>query len=88
MITRHYKKRPVEITATRWDGTLENADDIALWVGDKALAYTALDGTPSLIIYTLEGDMRAKEGDWIIRGVAGEFYPCDHAIFQATYDIV
>jgi hypothetical protein len=39
-----------------------------------------------LIIPTLEGDMRADLGDWIIRGVKGEFYPCKPDIFAATYD--
>ena len=42
----------------------------------------------SLIIPTLEGEMEARDGDWIIRGVAGEFYPCKPDIFAATYDAV
>lgn len=41
-----------------------------------------------LVIHTLEGDMRADLRDWIIRGVAGEFYPCKPDIFAATYDAV
>ena len=40
----------------------------------------------SLVIRTLEGDMRAKPGDWIIRGIQGEFYPCKPGIFAATYE--
>ena len=40
----------------------------------------------SLLIATLEGVMHAREGDWIIRGVRGEFYPCKDNIFQATYE--
>lgn len=39
-------------------------------------------------IWTLEGTMRAGIGDWIIRGVAGEFYPCKNHIFEATYEAV
>lgn len=39
-----------------------------------------------LVIHTLEGDMTAQEGDWIIKGVKGEFYPCKPDIFEATYD--
>lgn len=41
-----------------------------------------------LVIPTLEGDHRADRGDWIIRGVKGEFYPCKPDIFEATYDVV
>lgn len=40
----------------------------------------------SMIIATLEGDMRVSPGDWVIRGVQGEFYPCKPDIFAATYD--
>ena len=43
-------------------------------------------GTGELLIATLEGVMRASIGDWIIRGVAGEFYPCKDSIFTATYE--
>lgn len=43
-------------------------------------------GTGELLIATLEGVMRAGIGDWIIRGVAGEFYPCKESIFTATYE--
>lgn len=39
-----------------------------------------------LLIHTLEGDMEAMPGDWIIRGVKGELYPCKPDIFEATYD--
>src|SRR5438105_4286987 len=41
-----------------------------------------------LVIHTLEGDMTAQEGDWIIKGVKGEFYPCKPDIFAATYEPV
>ena len=41
---------------------------------------------PYMRIKTLEGVMTASPGDWIIRGVKGEFYPCKHDIFEATYD--
>jgi hypothetical protein len=41
-----------------------------------------------LIIATLEGEMVARRGDWIIRGVQGEFYPCKPDIFEATYELV
>lgn len=46
------------------------------------------DGPFGITIRTLEGDMTASPGDWIIRGVQGEFYPCKPDIFEATYEPV
>ena len=46
------------------------------------------DGGPGLMIPTLEGLHRANPGDWIIKGVQGELYPCKPDIFDATYDLV
>lgn len=46
------------------------------------------NGAPKLIIKTLEGDMLALRGDWIIKGVNGEFYPCKPDIFEKTYEQV
>ena len=46
------------------------------------------DGPEPLVIHTLEGDMTAMPGDWIITGIAGEQYPCKPDIFQATYEPV
>lgn len=46
------------------------------------------DAPPYLAIDTLEGTMRADVGDWVIRGVQGEFYPCKPDIFEATYVVV
>ena len=43
-------------------------------------------GVDALLIPTLEGTMRADVGDWIIRGVQGEFYPCKPEIFKETYE--
>lgn len=79
-----YRKRPVEIEAVRWDGT--NASEIELWAGE---AYeTWLPSTEQIEIRTLEGPLTASKGDWIIRGVKGEFYPCKPDIFVATYDAI
>lgn len=56
------------------------------------LGFQKLDGSPAgngyieLTIPTLEGDMIARHGDWIIRGIKGEFYPCKPDIFAATYE--
>ena len=45
-------------------------------------------GSPCLLVPTLEGVMRANIGDWLIRGVQGEVYPCRPDIFEATYECV
>jgi hypothetical protein len=79
---RKYRKKPVEVEAIRFDGTNQAA--IAAWMG-----IVNYDPNARLIhIATLEGVMAAQPGDWIIRGVEGEFYPCKPAIFQATYEEV
>lgn len=76
-------KKPVEVQALLWDGF--NYDEVRRFVGDKC----CLNGSyrePDLIIHTLEGDHHASVGDWIIRGVKGEFYPCKPDIFEQTYE--
>lgn len=97
-----YRKRPVVIEAIRFTGGAENATPIIDWIlagGGTARWHEPLDewtsedgtlGHPAspehLAIDTLEGTMRADVGDWIIRGVQGEFYPCKPDIFEATYE--
>ena len=57
--------------------------------GAGAGAGAAVGGEPEIkAIETLEGTMWAQPGDWIIKGVQGEFYPCKPDIFEATYEIV
>lgn len=79
-----FKKKPVVIEAIRFDG--ENYEEVAKFT----LGGVAIPMAPAhtLLIKTIEGDMLARAGDWIIRGVAGEFYPCKPKIFEATYEPV
>lgn len=80
---RTVRKRPVEVQAVLWTG--DNINTIWDWAGaDKVYGPTEKNPT-SLIISTLEGDMLALLGDWIVRGVFGEFYPCKPDVFDATY---
>ena len=79
-----FRKRPVVIEAVRWDGT--NLSEIAALGGAREYEQDFLGD--DLVINTLEGDMRASKGDWIIRGVKGELYPCKPDIFAATYEPV
>lgn len=95
-----FRKKPVEINAMLWDGTANGATPIIDWVlgGNSNATYRCVDpngceghgevGTHVLRIETLEGPITASPGDWIIRGVAGEFYPCKPDIFEATYEPV
>lgn len=84
-----WRKKPVVIQAVRYDGSNETTilDWISYFGGDATADH---DGDPGkgwhLEIRTLEGVMRADIGDWIIRGVRGEFYPCKPDIFEATYE--
>lgn len=94
-----FRKKPVEIEAMRFDrGT---ATAVHWWIEHNTQGVfdptadelpgsgVAIDpATGFLLIATLEGVMQAKLGDWIIRGVAGEFYPCKPDIFEATYEAV
>ena len=95
-----YRKRPVTIEARQLGGDMANDHDIYLWIEgcvgsfdplgeeipDSGVSIDPFDG--SLMIATLEGVMRAHRGDWIICGVAGEFYPCRDDIFRDTYERV
>lgn len=74
-----FRKQPVEVEAVRWTG--ENGAELREW-SDGAVVC----GTLWAIVKTLEGEMRGDLGDWIIRGVKGEFYPCKPDIFEATYE--
>lgn len=88
-----FKKKPVVIEAIQWTG--ENLKEIIgltglhpsaeKWTWEEYEKVVADDG---LKIFTLEGDHMAIVGDMIIKGVAGEFYPCKIGIFNDTYDFV
>ncbi|MEJ8416965.1 hypothetical protein WKE44_25115 [Klebsiella pneumoniae] len=76
-----FRKKPVVIDAVQYSGS--NALEIHRFT-DGSARYV----DRRLLIPTLEGDHEATKGDWIIRGVAGEFYPCKPDIFEATYEAV
>ena len=79
-----FRKKPVVIEAMQFDGTIESANEIQLLIDGRQ---TSIEGWNGIVeIKTLEGTMRADPGDWIIRGVKGEFYPCKPDVFAATYE--
>jgi hypothetical protein len=96
-----YRKKPVEIEAERvpvyeeWESTtayLDRCLELADWCGGVShMMINEEDGhgIPNHIaIETLEGTMQARPGDFIIKGVSDEFYPCKPHIFEATYERV
>ncbi len=78
-----YRKKPVVIEAVRFTGDNINAIWEAFGAGE---VYGPVEDDRSAYIDTAEGRMEARPGDWIIRGVAGELYPCKPGIFAATYE--
>lgn len=84
-MTNQYRKKPIVIEAVQYDG--DNEFDIKDWAqGVITSPFTYGKNPPNLEIKTLEGTMIANVGDWIIKGVKGEFYPCKPDIFEATYE--
>ena len=85
-----FRKKPVVVEAVQWDG-LGFSADMPMWLQEARVdgrVFRDPPGSYCLAIMTLEGKMSASEGDWIIRGVAGELYPCKPDIFEATYEAV
>lgn len=87
---RKYRKRPVEVDAIQFDGTVDTAEAMQSlgYVSDWYFLFGNLDDPVVLVIDTLEGQMEARESDWIVRGVKGEYYPVKADIFQMTYEEV
>lgn len=77
-----YRKKPIVIQAVQFDGS--NEAEVRAFMGVFSPLLTRIPN--ALIIGTLEGQMRADPGDWVIKGVKSEFYPCKDDIFRATYD--
>jgi hypothetical protein len=88
---KKYRKRPVVIEAIQWTGN--NLKDIIAFTGLHPSAkrwtweeYESVVAKDGLLIFTKEGPLKACLGDFIIKGVKGEFYPCDREIFLMTYE--
>lgn len=87
-----FRKKPVEIEARQVPDPEHSPEDhkqlweIALWCGGEVVD-DAVDGR-CILINTLEGQMKAVSGAYVIKGVKGEFYPCAADIFAQTYDLV
>lgn len=88
-MVRYFRKKSVIIEAVQFKeidaGEDINLDEVGYFLKDTDSSY---NGSDTIIIHTLEGDMQAKIGDWIIKGIKGEFYPCKSDIFEETYEEV
>lgn len=77
----YYIKKPIPVEAIQWTG--DNFDDIHDFIIGQPIVITTFN---ELVISTLEGEMKAPIGSWIIRGPLGEYYPCRKDVFEKTYD--
>ena len=80
-----YRKKPVVIDACQFDGNIRSIDDFPISEVGK-FKVSSENGQYYLIIPTLEGDLKAVAGDWIIKGVKGEYYPCKPDVFNMSYE--
>lgn len=97
-MVKKYRKKPVEVEAVRWDGSASSTSKIVHWIlaNSGEASYVCSDpflceerggeSPHSISIRTLEGTMTVSFGDYVIRGVQGEFYPCKPDIFEQTYE--
>lgn len=92
-MSNRFRKRPVVIEAMRLRAYTQGLTDGDIWRwmrdGGATFVMDQMDPGPAFMrIDTLEGEMTAQVGDWIIKGVQGEFYPCKPDIFAMTYEPV
>lgn len=86
-----FRKRPIEIEARQYDGSPASARELINWTrNSKTKCYMDVnaDGERQLSINTLQGALWISTNDWVIKGVANEFYPCKPDIFARTYERV
>ena len=90
-----FRKRPVVVDAIEWRGdNLREVIDFTGWHPSASNKWTWAEYEMIIVpekglkIFTLEGSHMASVGDWIIKGVKGEFYPCKPDVFEATYEEV
>jgi hypothetical protein len=89
MVVEKYRKKPIVVEAIQWTG--KNLKEVIKFLNDcnckrEVRIEDDDDGHIKLSIVTLEGVMKANYGDYIIKGIKGEFYPCRKDIFEETYE--
>jgi hypothetical protein len=86
-----YRKKPVVVEAMQWDGSGRGLVDLEMWaygLTQKKGYIFIRSGKSKIKIKTLEGRLDLSPGDFVIRGIEGEFYPCKDSIFRSTYEPV
>lgn len=87
MKSKRYKKKPVIIEALQWNGN--NFKEIKDFTNKSFPTKRIIkQSDDTLLIHTLEGDMKVDKNDFIIKGIQGEFYPCKPDIFRKTYESI
>ena len=87
-MVKKYKKKPVIIEAIQYHVAETNKAEIMTFMGASEYSEDFLGDDPGIDIKTLEGTMHCSPGDYVIKGVQGEFYPCKPDIFKQTYEEV
>ena len=83
---KQYRKKPVVIDAIQWDGTEDMAIEISSHDDFEGMLDFKTGNFDGFYIETLEGRMKVSKGDYVIKGLFGEFYPCKPDIFELSYD--
>lgn len=81
---KKYRKKPIDVDAIQWTG--ENIDEMCLFLGSNNLTIERSPTKNHLSFWTSQGMALAKKGDYIIKEIDGEFYPCKKDIFAKTYE--
>ena len=88
MSVKKYVKKPIIIEAMVFEDTVDCLSELSDFMNNQIVQVSYTEPEPKLLIETLEGTMSANEGDYIIKGISGEFYPCKPDIFHKTYEEV
>lgn len=85
-MVKKFVKKPIVVEAIQWTGN--NEDEVMKFASQHCFVVDTYPNKKALIINTLEGDLVAFVGDWIVKGVKGEFYPVKPDIMEQTYNVV
>lgn len=89
MSTFDYRKKPVVVQAFQMTKDSDQTTAFPDWLFGAIMQGAISESTDGhFLVQTMEGTMMGKPGDYVIRGIRGEFYPCDKEIFDATYEKV
>lgn len=89
MSTFDYRKKPIVVQAFQMTDNNDETSAFPQWLFSAVAQGFISESTDGhFLVKTMEGTMMGKPGDYIIRGIRGEFYPCDKEIFEATYEKV